>query len=331
MSSSSAISIPFVRVANPQERAANVQFESFWSPFQEAQIIKRMRTILAHPNVSLIGQNFLYDTQYLEEEFGIIPRCEFDTMLAHHLIFPGTPKGLDWLSSLYCEHHKYWKDDGKDWHVNDDLESQLKYNCLDCCKTIEIANELESIIEGMNLQPQWAETMERWKLSARMTRRGVLIDKAEVKRQSLSIMLQKQKIEAWLLARFPQAVAGSGTGDSLWFDSPKQLATFLYDKQLGLGLTPIKSRGTGRISTGKEALEELRHRYPRLMPLFDALSALRSLSVFMSHFLRKPLDPDGRMRCSYGPAGTETFRFNSSENAFGRGTNLQNIPSGNEE
>lgn len=330
MSSSSAISIPFVRVANPQDRAANVQFESFWSPSQEAQIIKRMRKILSHPNVSLIGQNFLYDTQYLEEEFGVIPRCEFDTMLAHHLIFPGTPKGLDWLSSLYCEHHKYWKDDGKDWHVNDDLEAQLKYNCLDCCKTIEIANELESILEAMGLQSQWAETMDRWRLSARMTRRGVLIDKTEVKKQTLSIMLQKQKIEAWLLTRFPQDVAGSGTGKALWFDSPKQLALFLYGKD-GLGLTPIKDRKTKSVSTGKEALEELRHRYPRLMPLFDALSALRSLSVFMSHFLKKPVDPDGRMRCSYGPAGTETFRFNSSENAFGRGTNLQNIPSGNEE
>jgi len=35
------------------------------------------------------------------------------------------------------------------------------------------------------------------------------------------------------------------------------------------------------------------------------------------------------MRCSFNIAGTETFRFSSSENAFGTGTNLQNIPSGN--
>jgi DNA polymerase-1 len=37
------------------------------------------------------------------------------------------------------------------------------------------------------------------------------------------------------------------------------------------------------------------------------------------------------MRCSYNVAGPETFRFSSSENAFGTGMNLQNIPIGNED
>jgi DNA polymerase-1 len=34
------------------------------------------------------------------------------------------------------------------------------------------------------------------------------------------------------------------------------------------------------------------------------------------------------MRCSYNLCGTETFRLASSSNAFGRGTNLQNLPKG---
>src|SRR6185312_5176356 len=38
-----------------------------------------------------------------------------------------------------------------------------------------------------------------------------------------------------------------------------------------------------------------------------------------------PLDPDGRMRCSYNVVGTENGRWSSSKNAFGRGTNLQNV------
>lgn len=41
--------------------------------------------------------------------------------------------------------------------------------------------------------------------------------------------------------------------------------------------------------------------------------------------LRTPLDPDGRMRCSYNVAGTENARWSSSKNVFGRGTNLQNV------
>ena len=41
--------------------------------------------------------------------------------------------------------------------------------------------------------------------------------------------------------------------------------------------------------------------------------------------LRTPLDPDGRMRCSYNVSGTENWRWSSSKNVYGRGTNLQNI------
>ena len=43
-----------------------------------------------------------------------------------------------------------------------------------------------------------------------------------------------------------------------------------------------------------------------------------------------PTSDDHRMRCSYDPSATVTYRFNSSADAFGRGTNLQNITSGDE-
>ncbi len=331
-STTQAMSLPLVKITNPGAKKENVQFDSYWSIQEERVLTGYIRRVLTHPNIDIVGQNFIYDTQYLEAEYGVIPRLRLDTMLMHHLVFPGTPKGLDYLSSLYCEHHVYWKDDGKDWHVNDKLEDQLRYNCEDCVRTLEISAELETVIETMGMQSQWQEVLQAHELAAKMTRRGVLIDQAERKRQLISIMNQKAKIEAWILARFPQAVAGDPTNKkTLWFKSPKQTAEFFYNKDWGLGLAPVASRLTGNTSTGKEAIEELRHKYPRLMLLFDRIAALRSLDVFRSHFLITPLDPDGRMRCTYGPGGTETFRYNSSENAFGRGTNLQNIPSGNEE
>jgi hypothetical protein len=40
--------------------------------------------------------------------------------------------------------------------------------------------------------------------------------------------------------------------------------------------------------------------------------------------LTMPLDPDNRMRCTYSPASTETGRWSSQKNVFGRGSNLQN-------
>jgi DNA polymerase-1 len=48
----------------------------------------------------------------------------------------------------------------------------------------------------------------------------------------------------------------------------------------------------------------------------------------VSTFINARLDLDGRLRCSFNPCGTYTFRYSSSKNAFWNGTNLQNIPKG---
>jgi len=61
------------------------------------------------------------------------------------------------------------------------------------------------------------------------------------------------------------------------------------------------------------------------------IAELRSLGVFLSTFVNAPLDIDGRLRCSFNIAGTETYRFASSKNAFGSGLNMQNIPKGGED
>jgi hypothetical protein len=78
-------------------------------------------------------------------------------------------------------------------------------------------------------------------------------------------------------------------------------------------------------------------RGPGIHPRDRSVPAVRLAAPFVSLILtirdadkmlgvlRSPLDPDGRMRCSYNVAGTETGRWSSSKNVYGRGTNLQNI------
>ena len=85
-------------------------FESYWTPIQEAEIIRHIRRLLSHPNIRIIGQNFIYDTQFIQHWFGVTPRLSHDTMLAQNVVFPGTPKDLGYLSSLYCQYHWYWKE-----------------------------------------------------------------------------------------------------------------------------------------------------------------------------------------------------------------------------
>lgn len=59
-------------------------------------------------------------------------------------------------------------------------------------------------------------------------------------------------------------------------------------------------------------------------PFVSLILSIRDADKMLS-VLRTPLDPDGRMRCSYNVVGTENGRWSSSKNAFGRGTNLQNV------
>jgi DNA polymerase I-like protein with 3'-5' exonuclease and polymerase domains len=248
-------------------------------------------------------------------------------MLAHHLLFPGTPKGLDYLSSLYCNYHWYWKDDGKEWDVREEPEKLWNYNGLDCLRQYECGTVLRDLIPRMCQERQWVETLERNALALRMMRRGVLINQAHRGKLAYDLAIASSQFEAWFLRIVPQEWLTTNS-DKHWYRSNLQQRQ-LFSEVLGLRL-PLH-RKTGRQTLGAEGMATLAQRHPEYRRLFTALEDYRSLEVFHNTFIKAPLDPDGRMRCMFNVAGTETFRWSSSENAFGRGTNLQNIPSGTED
>ncbi len=107
--------------------------------------------------------------------------------------------------------------------------------------------------------------------------------------------------------------------------SPLQMKHLFYED---LGQKEIFNRKTGTITLNDEALQKIALREPLLRPLVRRISEHRSLGVFLSTFVGARLDSDSRLRCSYNIAGTETLRLSSSQNAFGSGLNLQNIPKG---
>ena len=52
----------------------------------------------------IVGQNFLYDMNFLWTEYGIpVPYAEDDTMLLHHALQPEMEKGLGFLATIYTE------------------------------------------------------------------------------------------------------------------------------------------------------------------------------------------------------------------------------------
>jgi DNA polymerase I-like protein with 3'-5' exonuclease and polymerase domains len=172
----------------------------------------------------------------------------------------------------------------------------------------------------------YAFQMENWLLSRSLMLRGISFDTKHQAELRLTLMEEASGLSQWLLDVLPERFRYAPSGKE-WFTSPKATAFILYDL---LGLKPVLHKKTRKPTTDDTALQELGESNPWLSPLLNRLRHLRSLGVFTSNFLEARTSADGRMRCSFNIAHPETFRWSSNSNGFGEGTNLQNIPTGEE-
>jgi uracil-DNA glycosylase len=318
-SSLDAICIPFA-----------IRFEpyNYWSEDEEIAIVQELRTLLHHSNVKITGQNFLYDAQYLCMFFGILLKVENDTLFQQHTAWPGKPKDLAYISSLYCQYHRYWKSEGKVWHPTFSDHQHWTYNCKDAVITFEAKNALKTTIEKLHLTEQYALMMEQFPVVLEMMLRGTRIDTAARLRLTRELEAAVADVSHELDQLIPSSLYPRKKKAKPWWGSPIQQMEIFYNL---LGYPEVKHPKTKRPTIDDEALEILLAKDQLLRPVIERLQNLRSLRVFKGNFIDQPLDPDFRMRCSFNPAGTVTYRWSSSENAFGNGTNLQNIPVGDED
>jgi uracil-DNA glycosylase family 4 len=311
-----AICIPFMTMQGDPA--------GYWPLDEEAALVHRLYLINQHKNFpGWIGQNFLYDAQYLWRHWHFLPKMKHDTMLGHHAMFANSQKSLDYLASMYCEQYKYWKADLKEADKNLSDDQRWKYNCEDCVNTYEVA---EGEVKAINdLTPHWPKLPAVHKFQQDLFRpvlktmnRGVRSNQAKRGQFAMTLHDEIAKREQWFID-----VLGKPVNPK----SPKQMQELFYGE---FNQKPIFNRKTKAITCDDEALNKIASREPLLRPLVRKVLEHRSLGVFLSTFVNAPLDSDGRIRCSFNIAGTETYRFSSSQNAFGSGLNLQNIPAGGE-
>lgn len=296
---------------------------NYWSSEEEYRIIWELQQLLTHPSISVVGQNFLYDAQYFAKHLGFVPRVRDDTMLMQHVCYPSVPKGLDFLSSMYCKFHRYWKDDGKEDNPKWTEEGGWIYNCTDAVATFECAGILDNVLDHYKLRDQYLFQMELWHHTLPMMLRGIDIDlkyRSELTMQLLDAMNER---EIWRTAV---------CGHPLNPRSPKQMKAFFYD-DLGLPKQFSKKKdaeGNRSPTLDDKALHALVQKEPLCTEIIRNIAEDRSLGVFNSTFVQARLGPDNRLRSYFNPAGTESFRYSSSKDAFGSGCNFENIPSGHE-
>lgn len=111
-----AKAIRMVGFATSRDRAIVIPFQdkskpgwSYWPEhWQEAQAWGFVQRLLEHPSTRILGQNFLYDMQYLIPVKMNMRNMTEDTMLLHHSMFPELQKGLGFLGSIYTNESS-WK------------------------------------------------------------------------------------------------------------------------------------------------------------------------------------------------------------------------------
>jgi len=282
-----------------------------WSEEQEVEIWHRYAEIMNEPKIRKVNQNLLFDITILFQQNHIFTEgIHGDPMLAHGIIYPDFPKGLDFLCSAYTR-EPYYKDDGKLWSKPwRDPRRFWRYNALDSCVALEAWHALRGeLADGY----QWTydETLALFEPLMYMMVGGVRVnlDKLRAAREKANALLREKEAALAAVAERPFNPT-----------SPKQCQEYFYVTK---GIKPYTSLKTGNITTDDQAMARIFKRFN--LPEAKLVQEIRGLRKLIGTYLEVTYDSDQRIRCAYNPRGTTSGRLSSQETVYGTGMNMQNL------
>lgn len=292
-----------------------------WSTADERDVRLALQGLCSDTRVKFVAQNGHFDCTWLWYKDRIkVHKVWFDTMLAHHLLYPPLPHNLGYLTSQYTD-MPYYKDDGKTWRETDDIDQLWNYNVQDCITTLMCTESMQVELQKEKLdQFFYNHVMRLQPHLVWMTVGGVKCDatlKSRITEDLAREVAHKRQ-------QFLDAVR-EATGDidrECNPNSPKQLADLFFSDLKLVG------RGT---STNRENRDRMLA-HPRTTD--DAKQVILRLNEyaednkFFTTYADASIDDDGRFRCEYKQTGVQSApgRLSSSSTMWGSGLNLQNIP-----
>ena len=292
------ICIPFTDFGKP-----------YWAPDQEYELLKLITLIMEIPNIEKVGHNVIFDTSFLNRKYGMRAVNMQCTMVAMSIVWPDFPRSLAFVSSMYTR-EPYYKEDGKKWkNIGGDETSFRAYNCRDSAVCLESFDRLMS--EAAKQKNTTAYNVQRRLIEPLMymQARGMRMDVAGLKRASADaeIKIATMKDELNKIA-----------GQELNPNSPQQLKEYFYNKK--------KQKAylyKGQVTTNVNAMKRLARNG---MKEAELVLKIRKLVKLNSTYFNMRLSEDDRLRSAMNPAGTRSGRLSSSEDIFGYGGNVQNLP-----
>lgn len=275
------------------------------------------KPLLENPDIAKVGQNIKYDfivlARYGIELKGIV----FDTMIASHLLNPGTRgHGLDRIAMNLFGHKMISYEEvtgkGKDQIGFQEVPLDLAadYAAEDADLTFMAYEALKQQIEDNGLTPLM-ETIEVPLICvlAKMEMAGIRVDTDVLGQMSREFEEELKSLEEKIYEL---------AGEEFNINSSQQLGVILFEK-LGLKAVKKTKKKTG-YSTDVQVLTQLAetHEMPEKLLRYRTLGKLKSTYV---DALSSLVHPDtGRIHTSFNQTITVTGRLSSSN------PNLQNIP-----
>ncbi len=289
---------------------------------QECLLYRELEALMGDESVQFVMQNGMFDCswEYFKDRIRV-HKVWFDTMLAHHTLYPQLPHNLGFIVTQYTD-NPYYKDEGKLWKEGGDIDTFWRYNIKDCCHMLEAQRMMLTELRQQQLERFFFDNvMRRQAHLVRMTVMGCKADvdlKAKLNNdlgEDLNDTLDKFHKQAQLC-----------TGKDSTFtpnpDSVPQVRMLLF--------TDMRLVGRG-ISVDKENRQRMRdhpHTNVEAKKLLDIYDRYKKDSKFLSTYVNMTIDKDNRFRTEYKQTGVSAApgRLSSSTTAWNSGGNLQNIP-----
>lgn len=314
-----------VGLANDPHEGMCIPFRSatanYWTVQQELSLLRVLDRLFSNPDVRFVTQNGMYDNSWMWYHNRLrITKVWFDTMLAHHTLYPSMPHSLGFLTTQYTT-HPFYKDEGKIWKETGNINAEWEYNVKDCCIMLACQQGMLKELQDQKLDKFFFDhVMMLQPELINMTVLGVKVDQ-ELKKQ----ISEEMKIKVGKLKDEYFQMVAACTNDPEYRpnpNSPKQMAELFFKR--------LRLVGRG-VATDKENRRRMRD-HPRTpddcRSLLLHVDKLAEETKFASTYAEMEIDEDGRVRSEYKQTGVRSApgRLSSAQTGWGTGANLQNQP-----
>ena len=291
-------------------------------PVSSENILKELRPVFEDPKIAKGAQNIKFDGLMLWQHGIVLRGIQFDTMIAHYLLSPGTRQhNLDFMAKKYLNYkmvpiEQLIGEKGKKQKNMLDIDIELVYPYA--CEDADITFQLKELLEKQLRESQTYDLFENIEMPLvavlmEMEKNGVKLDTEFLKKMSDEIGKGQTELEKKIYEM---------AGETFNLNSPQQLGTVLFEKMgihKELGSRRPSRTTTGQFSTSESVLERYAdHDIVSKILEYRKLSKLKSTYVDALPALISKRT--GRLHTSFNQTIAATGRLSSSD------PNLQNIP-----